>query len=103
MFEPIKAILGRVLAEKKMKATFDAAEVCVVAEKIIVAELPELSERVRVKFIKNGVLTVAVESSAVGQELQLASATILDALKKRYSQVRKLRMVVEQRGENDIS
>ena len=82
-FIPFKIVLKKVLAEKKMSAKFSAAEICVVAEKLFLAELPQLDGKFTVKFVKNGTLQVAVISSSLAAEMRLAEFTILPALQKR--------------------
>jgi hypothetical protein len=91
MFEPLKNIVARVAANRNFASTFTAAEVCAAAQRIIAAELPQLSARFRVKFLQKDTLHIAVDSSAVGSELNLASQTILTEIQKRYPAVKKLR------------
>lgn len=94
-FEPIKFVLSRVLAGKKMRSKFNAAEICSVAEKLFSAELPYLVDKFRVKFIKNGILYLAVVSSAVGAEMRLAETNVLTKLQERYSNIKKVVYSVE--------
>lgn len=94
MFEPLKNVLDRVLANKKMCATFSAAETCVLSEKLFAAELPALAGQFRVRFLKNKILHIAATSSSVAAELRLAETTVLTALQKRASGVRSVRYVV---------
>ena len=82
-FIPFKLVLKKVIAEKKMGAKFSAAEICVIAEKLFLAELPQLDGKFAVKFVKNGVLQIAVISSSLAAEMRLAETTVLEALKKR--------------------
>ncbi len=95
MFEPLKKIVQEVAAKRSFASTFTAAEVCAAAGRIIAAELPQLSARLRVRFLQRGTLHIAVESSAVGSELQLAQLTILTEIQKRYPAVKKLRTTIE--------
>lgn len=84
-FTSLKTVLQKVLAEKKMSAKFSAAEICVVAEKLFLAELPQLDGKFAVKFVKNEILQIAVISSSLAAEMRLAESTILPALQKRGS------------------
>lgn len=93
-FEPIKNVFNRVLADKKMKSKFDAAEICSVAEKLFAAELPKLAEKFRVKFIKDKVLHIAVTSSAIASEMRLAETAVLDKLGERYVKIKQVRYSV---------
>jgi len=93
-FEPLKNVLNRVLADKKMKAKFSAAEVCVVAENTFAAELPQFSEKFRVKFIKNKVLYVAAENSSIASEMRFAEMTVFKAIAKLSVTVRQVRYSV---------
>ena len=93
-FEPIKNVFNRVLADKKMKSKFDAAEICSVSEKLFAAELPKLSEKFRVKFIKNKILHIAVTSSVVSSELRLAETNVLTKLQERYLKIKQVRYSV---------
>ncbi|MFH1375296.1 MAG: DciA family protein [Patescibacteria group bacterium] len=94
MFEPLKNVLNRVLADKKMKASFSAAQICTVAEKLFAAELPALSEKFTVKFVQDGILNIAVTSSAVGSEMHLAETNVVDALNKRKAGIKSVRYQV---------
>ncbi|MFH0776261.1 MAG: DciA family protein [Patescibacteria group bacterium] len=87
-------MLQKVLAEKKMAAKFSAAELCSVAEKLFLAELPNLSGQFVVRFIQNGVLQIAVRNSSVGAELRLAETVVLDALKARGAKIKAIRYSV---------
>ncbi len=95
MFEPLKNIVQQVAARRSFASTFTAAEVCAASGRIIAAELPQLAHRIRIKFIERGTLHIAVQSSAVGSELQIAQLTILNEIQKRYPTVKKLRTTVE--------
>jgi len=93
-FIPLKLVLKKVLASKKMSAKFTAAEICVVAEKLFLAELPALSGKFVIKFVKNGVIQIAVLNSSLAAELRLAENEVLKALKKRNGGVRSVRYSV---------
>ncbi|MFH1545803.1 MAG: hypothetical protein ABIE14_00300, partial [Patescibacteria group bacterium] len=47
------------------------------------AELPQLDGKFAVKFIKNGMLQIAVISSSLAAEMRLAESAVLPALRKR--------------------
>ena len=90
-FTPLKTVLQKVLAEKKMSAKFSAAEICVVAEKLFLAELPQLDGKFAVKFVKNGTLRIAVISSSLAAEMRLAESEVLNLLKNRGGGVKTIR------------
>lgn len=77
-----------------MAGTFTAAQVCTVAEKLFLAELPQLSEKFTVKFVKNKTLHIAVLSSALAAEMRLAETIVLDLLQKRGARVNAVRYEV---------
>ncbi len=93
-FIPLKLVLQKVLASKKMAKKFTAAEICVVAEKLFLAELPALSGKFVIKFVKNGVMQVAVLNSSLAAELRLAENEVLKSLKNRGGGVRSVRYSV---------
>lgn len=93
-FEHLKTVLQRVLVERKVRSTFDAAELCMAAERIIAAEVPTISGRVRARYVKNGTLYIAVASSAVGSEIRLATHTILGLLGKRFTEIKKIHTMI---------
>ena len=87
-------MLDRVLAGKKMRGTFSAAESCALAQKLFAAELPQLTEKFRVRFLKNKTLHIAVVNSSIAAELRLAETTVLTALQKRAGGVKSVRYAV---------
>jgi len=93
-FIPLKVVLKKVLAEKKMSAKFTAAEICTVAGKLFAAELPALANKFTIKFIKDGILNIAVTSSAVSSEMRLAETNVLDTLNKRKAGIKSVRYQV---------
>lgn len=93
-FIPIKFVLRTVLAQKKMAAKFSAAEICFVSEKLFLAELPEIAGAFAVKFLKNGVLQIAVANSSIAAQMRLAETIVRDALIKRGAKVKTLRYSV---------
>ena len=93
-FIPIKTVLNSVLAEKKMSAKFTAAEICIVAEKLFLTELPRLERKFRVKFIKNKILHIAVLSSSLAAEMRLAENEVLKSLKKHGKEIETVRYSV---------
>lgn len=94
-FESLQTVLKRVAASRSVATTFTAAEACAAAERVIAAELPLLAGRYHPKFVKNGVLHIAVATSAVGSEIYFARETIVAQLQKRFAQIRDLRTTVE--------
>ncbi|MCF7845644.1 MAG: DUF721 domain-containing protein [Candidatus Peribacteraceae bacterium] len=90
-FEPIKNVLRKVLAEKKMAAKFSAAEICSVAEKLFLAELPQISGKFVVKFLKNSILHVAVANSSIAAEMRLAETIVRDSLNQRGAKIKSIR------------
>ncbi len=93
-FVPIKLVLSKVLADKRMALKFTAAETCVVAEKLFLAELPHLSGKFSVKFVKKNVLHISVLGSSLSAELRLAESEVLKLLQKRGSKVTSIRYSV---------
>ena len=93
-FTHLKTGLQHVLVERKVCATFDAAEVCAAVERIISAEVPAVSGRVRARYVKNGTLYIAVASSAVGSEIRLMTHTILGLLNKRFASIKKIHTTI---------
>ena len=91
-FEPLKAVFDRVIADRRVAVAYSAAETCALADKIITAELPAVAGRVKATSIKNHVLQIAVTGSAVGSEVQLASATILAEIQQRFPNIQKLKV-----------
>lgn len=77
-----------------MASKFSAAEICVVAERLFLAELPQVEGKFAVKFFKNGVLQVAVVNSSISAELRLAETSVRDALAKRGTKIKSLRYSV---------
>lgn len=77
-----------------MSAKFTAAEICTVTEKLFLAELPQLSEKFRVRFVKNGILHIAVMSSALAAEMRLAETNVVDVLNKRKAGIKSVRYQV---------
>jgi len=77
-----------------MRKKFGAAEICVVAEKILLAEFPRLAGKFRAKFVKNKILHIAVKSSSVAAELRLAENFVLEKFRKR-GEVRSVRYSTE--------
>jgi len=93
-FIPIKFVLKTVLANRKVSAKFSAAEICVVAEKLFLAELPDLSGKFVVKFIKNGVIYIAILNSSLAAKMRLAENEVLKILKKRSEKIKSFRYEV---------
>ena len=93
-FIPLKSVLKKVLAEKNMAAKFNAAQICSVAEKLFLAELPDLSGKFVARFVKNKMLHIAVLSSSLAAEMRLAETTVLDALNKRGAKLKAVRYEV---------
>lgn len=94
-FESLAAVFARVAAGRRVATTFTAAEACAAAERIIAAELPRLAADVKAKFVKHDTLHIAVRSSVVGSEVQLASDTILREIQQRFPKIKKLRIGTE--------
>lgn len=93
-FVPLKLVLKKVLAEKKMAKSFSAAEVCVVAEKLFLAELPQISNKFVVKFLQNDILQIAVLNSSTAAAMRLAETVVHDALGKRGQKIKSFRYSV---------
>ncbi|MFA5352058.1 MAG: DciA family protein [Candidatus Gracilibacteria bacterium] len=93
-FEPLKNVLNRVLADKKMQSTFSAAEACSSAEKLFLAELPEISGKFAVKSIKEGVVQIAVVNSAIAAQMRMCETTVLEILQNRFPKAKKIRYSV---------
>jgi hypothetical protein len=77
-----------------MREKFGAAEICVVAEKILLAEFPRLEKQFRPKFVKNKILHIAVKNSSVAAELRLAENFVLENFRAR-GEVRSIRYSTE--------
>lgn len=91
MFEALKEVLDRVIAQKKSSRVFVAAEVCAFSEKVFLAEIPELAPNFQVRFFQKGTLLLAVNNSAAAAEIKLAEIKILRAIQKRFPEVQKIR------------
>jgi hypothetical protein len=94
MFEPIKKVLDRVLANKNSAQTFSAAEACAFVEKLFLAEIPQISGKFHAKFVRNSTLTIAATSSAASNELRLAETIVLSELQLRFPRIKKIRYVI---------
>ena len=77
-----------------MAAKFTAAQICTVAEKLFLSELPQLSGKFVIKFVKDKIIHIAVQNSALAAEMRLVETTILDMLKKRNAKVNSIRYEV---------
>jgi len=77
-----------------MRKKFAAAEICIVAERILLAELPQLEGRFRAKFVKNKTLYLATANSSVSAELRFAENLILQKFREK-SEVCAIRYSVE--------
>jgi hypothetical protein len=93
-FIPLKLVLQKVLAEKRMAGKFTAAQICTVAEKLFLAELPSLTGKFTVKFVKTGTMHIAVISSSLAAEMRMAESTVLDLLNKRKAKIKAVRYEV---------
>lgn len=90
-FEPLKDVFERVLSQRNVRQTYDAAEACAMSERIIAAELPLVAGRVRARCVRGDTLHLAVQHATVGSEIHFASATILHEIQQRFPRITKLR------------
>ena len=95
MFEPIKNVLNRVLADRQQKSVFDAAEICSVAGKLFVSEFPQLEGKFVVRSVKGRVLQLAALNSSVAGQLRMAELTVLGELQKRYPLIKHVRYSIQ--------
>ena len=87
-------MLDQVLAQKKMREKFGAAETCSIAEKVWLAEMPDLAGKFSPRFIKNGIFQISVANSSTAAELRLAETIVLEALRKRGAKIKSVRYSV---------
>ncbi|MFA5052061.1 MAG: DUF721 domain-containing protein [Patescibacteria group bacterium] len=84
MATPLKDLLKGSVNQAGIGEQVGAAVVCVEFDKIILEVLgDQIKDKVRALYVKNGTLTVAVLSSAIGQEIKLHEQEILEKLSKK--------------------
>ncbi len=93
--------IGNLLQQSLNRTGFseqiNAAIVCSQFDKIAIEILGSVAkDRIQAKFVKNKTLTVAVTSSAIGQEIKLHEHEILEKLTKKIGSrvVERLRFLV---------
>ncbi len=94
---PLKDLLKNTVNKAGIGEQVGAAVLCTEFDRIIVEVLGEgVKDKVKAQYVKNGTLTVAVLSSAIGQEIKLHEQEILEKLSKKADgqSVNRLRFLV---------
>jgi len=88
--ENIKKIINRQSKLRRYQKPLEAAEVCKIAEGIYEGRFEIIS-------FKNGLLTVAVNSSAAAASLQSEQATIIDKINRKIGEekVKRIRFKIQ--------
>lgn len=94
---PLKDLLGRSVRSAGIADQVTAAVVCDQFNRVVEEVLGEVAhDKAKALYVKNLTLTVAVASSALGQEIKLHEQEILEKLQKKVgeNQVTRLRFLV---------
>lgn len=97
MATPLKDLLHGSLNKAGIGEQVGAAVVCTEFDNILQEVLGEgVKDKARALYVKNGTLTVAVLSSAIGQEIKLHEQEILEKLSKKSdgNEVNRIRFLV---------
>lgn len=87
-FVPLQSLIPRAAASKGIAKEFKAISVCSAFESIlpeVFAGHPTIKNEVRVRFYKDGILTIGVSSSIVASELTIKKQKILSLLNEKLS------------------
>ena len=93
----LKNLLSDSIRKAGISEQVGAARVCEEFNRIVVEVLGEkVKDRVKALYVKNRTLSVAVLSSAMGQEIKLHEQEILEKLRQKVGeiQVERLRFLV---------
>jgi hypothetical protein len=97
MIDTIKNLLGGSIKNAGISDQVEAAVVCEDFNKIAVEILGEnVKDKLKALYVKNKTLTIAVMSSALGQEIKLHEHEILEKLNQKTgkNKVERLRFLV---------
>ncbi len=84
MADSIKNLLQQTVNKAGISQQVDAAVVCDAFNRIIVELLgQEIAKKAKALYVKNRTLSIAVLSSAVGQEIKLHEREIMEKLAKK--------------------
>ena len=87
-FVPLQLLIPRAAASKGFSKEFKAISVCSAFESIlpeVFAGHPTIKDEVKVRFYKDGVLTLGVAGSVVASELTIKKQSILKLLNEKLS------------------
>lgn len=102
-FVPIQNLIPRAAAAKGISKEFKAISVCSAFESVLTnffKGYPTIKDEIRVRFFKDGVLTLGVAGSVIASELMVKKQQLLTALNEKLSksptkiQVKDLRTTV---------
>lgn len=73
-----------------------AAQICTAFDRLMAEQYSQIKGQAQAKYVKNGTMTIAVLSPAVGQEIKLNEWKILEILQKKFGKkaVQRLRFLV---------
>ena len=93
----IKNLLGESLARTGATKEVGAAMICDEFDKLVLKIMGDkFKDRVQAKYVKDGAMTVAVLSSATGQEVKMNEHELLEELGKKIGsiKVKKIRILM---------
>lgn len=85
-FIPLQNLIPRAAAKKGIANEFKAISVCSAFESIIQEFFPEygdVHDKIRVRYFKDGTLTLGVASSTLASSIMIRKAKILTALNEK--------------------
>ena len=88
MFESLHSLVKKAATGRQLAENFSASELCVFLDRLISAELPELSRQFRTTSFVRGVALVAVRSPAVAAQIHATKLLLLSQLKNACLKLR---------------